>query len=363
MSDSESDVEVSLSVGEAAVRKWCHAKRLSDKTAHTIINLGYDSMEALSLVTEEDLGETLPVGQKRLLLQQIKKTFPQGAAAVGLAEPQQAEAEVTGGAINPMTAETDEDVFMRGVLGQLSSTGGVGLTAGSQQGMPSIPAPVSGMHSWQDPQIYLKSLNSGGPKDFYDIVDFVNTGSTTTERVLSNNSDGQLVFKSGPSKPKLENITVPQWSVANLAIMQKLLQDGSLGQEQILDYLSYSTRVYQLLSSHDVRSVYFYDREYRRLQHTHRFRWGTDIPHIQTVFLKPQALSSATNNTVQNSRPRNSTSLPPRASHTPQGVEICKRFNSRKGCFVKLCKFAHVCSVPGCALKHTAFDHGIPKNA
>jgi hypothetical protein len=83
MSDSETEVnnEIQLSVGEAAVRKWCYAKRLSC-TTRSIIDLGYDSMEALSLLNEEDLGYTLPVGQKRLLLQQVKRTFPQGGAAM-----------------------------------------------------------------------------------------------------------------------------------------------------------------------------------------------------------------------------------------------------------------------------------------
>lgn len=112
--------------------------------------------------------------------------------------------------------------------------------------------------------------------------------------MISDNDDGQLIFKSGLSKPKLESLSVWQWSVANLAILQKLLQENCLGQDQVLDYLSYTTRIYQLFSTHDIKSVYFYDREYRKLQHGHRFRWGTDVPHIQTVFLKPKPMTMQT---------------------------------------------------------------------
>jgi hypothetical protein len=35
------------------------------------------------------------------------------------------------------------------------------------------------------PNISQKYLNLRGPKEFYDIVDFVNASPTTTERVLS----------------------------------------------------------------------------------------------------------------------------------------------------------------------------------
>lgn len=49
----------------------------SPKTADRLIELGYDSMEALSLLAEDDLGEaTIPIGQIKLLLQSLKQTFP-----------------------------------------------------------------------------------------------------------------------------------------------------------------------------------------------------------------------------------------------------------------------------------------------
>ena len=226
------------------------------------------------------------------------------------------------------------------------------------------------MVSWQDPQIYLKSLTTSNNKvSHFDIVDYVDNSSLSqTERVLSNNEDGQLIFKSGPSKPKLENINLSQWSIANLAIMHKLLEQQYLSQGQILDYLSYTTRVYQLIATHETRSVLFYDREYRRLQHLHKFRWGTDVPHIQTVYLKPrhlaqnaQQVQTSKPNTYKSAQAGSNDQFPPRASHTAQGLEICKRFNSRKGCAVRQCRFAHACSVPGCSDNHAAFAH-VSKN-
>lgn len=82
MADSDSEVEITR--GEAAVKKWATMKKLSPKTADRLIELGYDSMEALSLLSEDDLGEAIiPIGQTKLLLYSLKQTFPRGQAASG----------------------------------------------------------------------------------------------------------------------------------------------------------------------------------------------------------------------------------------------------------------------------------------
>ena len=96
--------------------------------------------------------------------------------------------------------------------------------------------------------------------------------------------------------------------------MNKLLQRGVLTHSSLLDYLSYTTRVYQLLSVHDTRSVFLYDREYRKLQTLHSFRWGTDVPHLQMVHLRPKSLQNFQNNLAPKTR-SNSQPYPPRVSH------------------------------------------------
>ncbi|VDI50862.1 Hypothetical predicted protein [Mytilus galloprovincialis] len=63
----------------------------------------------------------------------------------------------------------------------------------------------------------------------------VNIGDND-ERIVSESGSGQLILKSGPSKPKLESLNVSQWSMANLAILYKLLEEGHLVQNNILDY-------------------------------------------------------------------------------------------------------------------------------
>ena len=41
------------------------------------------------------------------------------------------------------------------------------------------------------------------------------------------------------------------------------------------------------------------------------------------------------------------------ASHSLGGKEICKSFNSRRGCYSPNCKFEHICVIPECGQTHS----------
>ena len=181
--------------------------------------------------------------------------------------------------------------------------------------------------SWQDPQVHLVASATGRSGNVhYDVIDFIAKDAVEEEVVAGTQEGRQIIVKSGV-KPKLEGITLSQWSIANLAIMYRLLGEGKLGDEGVIDYLSYSTKIYQLTQRYENVSVYFYDREYRKLQASDNFRWGTDIPHLHTMQLTPRA-------------PRNNPRPPPnhvRSGQRPgpvtvDGRAICKMFDTSRGC-------------------------------
>lgn len=243
--------------------------------------------------------------------------------------------------------------------------GGLGISDNNTQvngrdglltsGGPSQP------QSWRDPQIYLAAAATGKSNPtFYDITEFV-TGSMEEEIVVGGNGAQQVVLKSGPKKPKLESVTLAQWSVANLAILYRLLGDGKLGATNILDYLSYTTKICQLVQRFNLVSVLLYDREYRKLQSAHNFRWGTDVPHLQSVHLQarlPKQSTSLTGKANIGGSQKTSTQGP----FTADGRVICKLFNSKGGCHFKDCKFVHQCSQSGCKQTHSAVTHAQSKN-
>ena len=70
------------------------------------------------------------------------------------------------------------------------------------------------------------------------------------EMIVGGNGSQQVVVMSRPPKPKLENVSLAQWSVANLAILYKLVAEGKLHGGYILDYLSFNPADY---SGHSMR--------------------------------------------------------------------------------------------------------------
>ena len=142
--------------------------------------------------------------------------------------------------------------------------------------------------------------------------------------MLGGQGDQQIVVKSGQKRPKLENMTLSQWSVANRAILYQLVRENKLQGPSLFDYLSYTTKVYQLVQRYNLISVLLYDREYRKLQAALKFRWGTDVQHLSSIHLQARDKPAAQSNqqkkqTVPNKLGRSSkTRIPRRAvSHLP----------------------------------------------
>lgn len=387
---------------------WAEVMKLNTATANEMLELGFDSMEAVALIEKEDLdNSSIPIGQRKLLLRAVGKTFKKDfSPSERMAANSRLPAVSNSGACalqdgdDGSTVNKDggahehlkdggiqtntDDAYVNAVLQQLTgqqtqyvhSSGlldgrqNQNIAGNSNESDNSVTnlgnTGINSILSWQDPQIYLKHSNIDSKVNYLDIIDFVGNdiGGTSMpeERLISNASGGQLVFKSGPLRPKLESLSLCQWSRANLSIMYKLLSTGELAQTQILDYLSYTMRFYQLVSSCEFVSVLFFDREYRRLQKQHTFRWGTDIPHLQSVYLRPKAVynkSQASGPIFKNAN-KQQQDYSKYTSHSVEGNEICKSFNSRKGCSFPNCRYVHICSIQGCGAQHQAFAH--PKN-
>ena len=48
----------------------------------------------------------------------------------------------------------------------------------------------------------------------------------------------QVILKSGPKKPKLENVSLAQWTIANLAILYRLILGSRLSFQTVNKKLS-----------------------------------------------------------------------------------------------------------------------------
>ena len=175
------------------------------------------------------------------------------------------------------SAHASMDAYVQGLFSQLTrgqsqarngiaSESFTGNSVVSDNGQSLLGAtPASNVNSapqtqsWKDPQIYLSSAANGKSASLhYDIVDFV-SGHVEEEIIVGGSGSHQVVLKSGPKKPKLENVSLAQWTIANLAILYKLNGEAKLTGDGILDYLSYTTKVCQLVQRYNLVSVLLYD--------------------------------------------------------------------------------------------------------
>ena len=171
---------------------------------------------------------------------------------------------------------------------------GINNSAPFQTGQ-SVSINVPTVESWRDPQVYLSRIALGkSTHSYYDITDFV-TGMVEEEVVVEKNGSQQVVLKSGPKKPKPENVTLAQWCVANNTILYRPVCESKLNPNNMLDYISYSTKICELVQRFTLVSVLLYDRNNRQLQAQNGFRWGTDVPHLQNVNIIPRVPRSNNN--------------------------------------------------------------------
>jgi hypothetical protein len=338
-----------------AVKEWAVKSKVNSATVEVLLKDGFDSLEAIGLLEDGDLDSSkelkkLVTGQRKLLLKAVKSL--QGSSAPvasptmtpSTRHPQEPSVEQQSHPVLP------DDRFVNSLLDGLASQG---VTASSQR-MQQCQQP------WSDPQMYLHAAAGKMPDTkYYDIIDFIRRSNRTEEVLLDSSEAAQLIFRSGASKPKLETVSICEWAIANIAIMYRLSEDGLLsGVSNMLDYQSYTVRVFELFQRFQHSSVLLFDREYRKLQAKNNFRWGTDVGHhLQSVLLVPKGISNSSiqnkgvNNTYNISKPKG------RGPATKDGHTICIKYNSHAGCNFRDCKFQHVCSVPGCGDTHTKLSH------
>lgn len=347
----------------AQLTQWAARKKISEQALDVLTSMGFTSMESMAGIAMEDMKKTaIPIGQQKLICKAARASFltqdtvTDSTQGPSVTQTSHQEGEANGS--GPATEDPGEQDFVHAIMAQLKE--GQGNAAAPAKDTSS----ETGMLSWQDPQAFLTSY--APPKTpHHDIVDFVQSASLYTDKVITTDGDIQLVCRSGAKKPKLDNLTLSQWSMANINILHKLVDEGSLCPTKIFDYMAYTKRVYSLIATHDLLSVFLYDREYRRLQHQHKFRWGTNVGHLSDshLRLKPDTLTRAlAGGTKGPQSTKQSRSGPGFASHTQKGEIICKKYNSKAGCTVHSCRYAHVCSVPGCCEKHAYPNHSGAKN-
>ena len=147
--------------------------------------------------------------------------------------------------------------------------------------------------------------------------------------------------------------------------MQELVKQKTLG--NVNAYLNYTADIFRLASKYIWYSVLLYDKEYREMQATEKFEWGTyrqDLRDFQLVLKRDnpntRAISEASVGASQSTKPRgkpNGNSDRRRGPFLPDGREICRSFNNNS-CYRQDCKMMHNCAICMSSAHSAVSGHG-----
>ena len=107
--------------------------------------------------------------------------------------------------------------------------------------------------------------------------------------VISEQGSAQIIHRTAARKPKITEVSVEEWCLANTRIMDLLIAKSP---QVITDYMLHTMKVCELFKYYERLSVLQFDREYRHMQAHQWSSWGTDTPHLHTLHLRLKAASS-----------------------------------------------------------------------
>ena len=164
------------------------------------------------------------------------------------------------------------------------------FSSASQSGVrmerQEMPAPIV------DPlKLYLRpGTQECGKLEVLHIVDFITKIVAKEEdKLLIDNGGNKLFVKSGPTKPKLESVTMNQWVIGALRILNHFFESNqisSLTEKQ--SYVGYMVKVMELAGCHDWVSVLHYDDEFCHMQALYNIPWLYESHHIHLTRLQPK---------------------------------------------------------------------------
>ena len=169
------------------------------------------------------------------------------------------------------------------------------------------------------------------------------------ENVIQLGQNTRSSVNVGYKRPKLSDVTISEWNVANNKILFHLIGTGRLPTySDIKSYLVYSVKINQLASKYGWLSVLQYDEDYRINQNKHSFPWTYDNMHMHTYLLNPHSVAPGSGRQYRPQMQSNKQGSNAQASLTvdvtQDGMTICKKFNRFRGCNFDKCSFAHVCN-------------------
>lgn len=348
---------------EFELADWAVEHHLSRKTTLALNKEECNTVEALKLVTAEDINRMeVPVGQIRLLREAVRTLGnpisvvdppappPQGGRPRTPDKELEPEVDPNADALRQagldLQATLNAKALEEGARPDPDLEAAGGTPGKGQPPTPSLPVvpgggAAAGGYQWsgssgEDPLLILtaKSLTNRALK----IVDFLlepaksRVSRSRREQVtFSSMGNGGIALKAEESSHYY--VSIEEWVGANMRLMAQLIRTGALGQTKVLYYVAYTTMIADLAMTSDWPSVLQFDSRYRELQADRQFAWGTRLSHEQQQHVRPKASPQ---------QPKQKGGKTHKTPSSYSADDICRQFAAKGQCmFGDQCKFRH----------------------
>ena len=338
-------VKPTKSGSQFVFKEWCVETDLANLVVQALVDNEFVSLGALVGMSKDDI-EELKLPKKGLVraletaVRDLQSAYGHGPLLPPPVLPR-STAEVIPGESHSIQSQTPSSFPLDDLLGPgRRGTSRQELTVGQGKGIPNQRMDM-------DPRVYLDKHRPGensGAVKVLRIADFIPGGAKTEEIDLGG---ATIKLKEGRSRLKLDQISPSQWITANARIMGQLRSSGSLGPEEVTDYLAYTAKIGELASRYTWTSVVLYDNDYRECQAMYQFRWGSDSPHLATVHLRERNTPAGKLDSMSTGNVR--------VGNSRLVKKVCWQFNAGQCQYGAKCRFSHVCTA--CNRPHPFTEH------
>ncbi|CAH1799571.1 unnamed protein product [Owenia fusiformis] len=325
------------------IKEWCDDNGLGLEVYTALKDQGFESKVALLGMTDEDIGtlKLQKLGHVRGLEYALNELKTKAA------RPQQ---YTQGTFFRPKIETTemaDQDLTSKDLQRNKELNELAAKVAASGVGMDFLSAEVPGERT---PGV---NDTDKGKEPILLINDFVRDGKLgrymhEDEQYITKD----LVYKVN-KKPKIENVTLPQWVSANAEIMIQMIKKGLITDlNDVVKYAQHTKAVGDLAQIYTIPSLMVYDNAFRIKQSEGAADWGIDDQHLVNFHLSKKLPSEFKKSGIEERKARQT---------QPQSQDniLCRQWNTLSGCsYGTQCKFAHgKCNVSGCSQAHPAYLH------
>ncbi|KAK7481964.1 hypothetical protein BaRGS_00026767 [Batillaria attramentaria] len=327
-------------------REWAEKWGLTPETLSVLCGAGLESRTALSLLTPSIInGELsmLSLGQ-RLLLKEAVRDFQGCNDENGCCDDNRRCDNNRRAEDNCHRDDNDQssnDIF-DAQRGAPTTGDGANILDTIRRAAATVPGPFPSPTTDHTTNAGMFTFMNQPPRDKVthgkakEVRDFIALAPEKPQAIHM----GGVQIKVNDGRVAHDKLSVAQYFEGALKILIDAIDNDNVDITEVRQQAAYLTKVATFAQVFEWPSVLNFDTAFRRDRHAANKNWETDNNFLMQAYLRQKSSGNEARTAASlsgNSRAGDKTD--PRT-----GKPICKRFNSQKGCGLRVCNFTHACS-------------------